>query len=530
MIENHNVLSRESVAARARRPRRIVRFLEKRGPIFIKIGQFLALRPDLIPQEHCDELLQLVDAVPPFPWAAADEILKRELGRPASEVFAHFNRRPIAAGSLAQVHLARLNDGTEVAVKIQRPDLEKAIERDLRRVRIIANLLEKSGSSFIVSPRALADEIEGWLKQEIDFRQELSNMERLYDLSKGAAFQRIPRPYPAYSTRRILTAEYLAGTPVSFLLKELRDHPSGAGREKALRGIVPELYAQRLLIGTLTQIFRHQFFHADLHPGNLMVLPGDVVGFVDFGLCDELAGSLRERQFQFFAAIYSGDQGRIFKSLTEVLIPGEATDLERFRLDYLQEARRLEEADSSQTGNAVDRSPLAQYLTGIMRAARRNQLQVPARVLSMYRVLLTVESLANQLGFTEGLRGVGTEFFEKLQREEMIQRLFDREGAERMLMSVMNLKRDAPGQLQQILAEVSQGNLTVKTDATESLKTARTRNQRTRLLVLAILTVGVSFLLGSQNPGTVFGLSLVWPLSAALIILYLSCFVLWRRL
>ena len=165
-------------------------------------------------------------------------------------------------------------------------------------------------------------------------RSELANMRRLHDLASGGGIQRIPEPYPAFSTARVLTAEYLRGIPVSSVLRALRSVQSGRESSGVMRGVDSELYARRLMLATLTQIFRYQFFHADLHPGNLLVLPGNVVGsFVDFGLCDELAGRpVRKSQFRYFAAVYSGEPGRIFKALTEVLIPGELTDLERFHI------------------------------------------------------------------------------------------------------------------------------------------------------------------------------------------------------
>lgn len=511
-------------------PKKFVQFLERRGPIFIKIGQFLALRPDIIPQEYCDELLKLVDRVPPSPWRAVEEILTQELGRSPAEVFPGFNRRPVAAGSLAQVYMARLKDGTEVAVKVQRPNLEAALRRDLERAKFIARVLEASGKPFIVSPSALVEEVRGWLVREIDFRQELANMERLGELADGSLIQRIPMPYRAYSTTRVLTAEYLRGIPISSVLQELRADRPGRAPGIAVRGFNPKVYAERLLTATLMQIFRYQFFHADLHPGNLLVLPGDVVGFVDFGLCDELAGPVREKQFHYLNAIYSEEQSRIFNALTEILIPSELTDMERFHREFLEEARKLEGQSQTARERKIDQSPFAQYLVGVMRAARRNGLQVPAGVLSMYRALLTVESLANQLGFTEGLREVGKRFFAELQREELVENLSSRENIERVFFSLLNLKRDAPGQLQQILSEVSEGNFTLKTETTESSRTARSRNQRTRLLAVTILSVSVSLLLAQPNWPRFLGISLSWPLFAALVTLYLWAFLLWTKL
>jgi len=199
-------------------------------------------------------------------------------------------------------------------------------------------------------------------------------------------------------------------------------------------------------------------------------------------------------------------------------------------MDFLEETRRWEGQRPAAESGLPGRSPLAQYLIGLMRAARRNHLKVPIRVLSMYRALLTVESLATQLGGTEGLREVGARFFGELQREELVDGFLDRENAERLAVSLLNLKQNAPGQLQQILTDVSQGSLTLKTEVRESPKTNRTQNRRARMLVLAVLSVSVSLLLARPGPASIHGMSLAWPLSIALAVIYLWCFLLMRKL
>ena len=326
-------------------PQRFRQLLERLGPTFIKIGQFLALRPDLVPQAYCDELMRLLDLVPPSPWPAAKQTIEQELGRSPAELFASINERAFAAGSLAQVHRARLQDGTAVAVKILRPNIEAGIARDLKRARRIAAVLEASRASYIVSPREVVAELEQWLSQEIDLRNELDNMSRLFHRTSPNLPQRIPRPFPEYSSRRVLTAEFIRGVPLSEILRALR-----SGRaESVLKGFDRELYAERLLLATLTQMFRYGFFHADPHPGNLLVLPGSVVGFVDFGLCDELEPAIQASQLRYLSAIYSGETERIFRALTEVLTPAEDSDLESFRRDFLAESRKLESGGSTRT-------------------------------------------------------------------------------------------------------------------------------------------------------------------------------------
>lgn len=511
------------------------RRLERLGPTFIKIGQFLALRPDLIPQEYCDELMHLMDRVPPFPWPEASAILQEELGGRPNEIFAYINPRPVAAGSLAQTHAARLADGTEVAVKIQRPDIRAKILRDIGRARRLARVLEVSGTSLIVSPREVVEEFSEWLIQEIDFKHELRNLARLHSLTAGSRFEKIPRPFPTYCTSRVLTAEYLRGVPVIELLLTSRSaRPRGDERIDAL-GVDRNQLAANLIRSTLTQIFRYQFFHADLHPGNLIALPGGVMGFVDFGLCDELDETVRERQIHYVSAFYSGDTNRMFNAVADILIPGEETDMDAFRADFLAETGtlfgrvRAEQPSYDDPLNERGHSPIAQGLIGMLRAARRHGLQVPTRVLSMYKALLTAETVAYQLGTNVDLRSVGQEFFSELWREEVM-RGIEPDNLEATFLSMVSLLRDSPSQLQQLLTELVEGRFELKVNVAEGAKVRRIRNRRVRLLVTSVLSVCVALLLSVPEMPTVFGTSARWLLWAALLLLYVSIFIQWRRL
>jgi len=508
-------------------------FLVQLGPTFIKIGQFLALRPDLVPQRYCDELMKLLDRVPPFPWAEAKAVLVGEFGRDLSSVFAYLNPRPVGAGSLAQTHFARLADGAEVAVKILRPNIRATVLRDLRRARFLVRLLELSGWELISSPREVLQEISDWLMQEIDFTHELSNMTRLYDLSADSPDERVPRPHPDLSTKRVLVAEYMRGLRFTTMLRMQRSGANGQRRLRAL-GIDRERLAENLLFSCLNQIFRYQFFHADLHPGNLIALPGDVIGFVDFGLCDELDAIVRQRQLRYIQAVYTGDIEMMFRSLVDILIPTEQTDLEAFRRDFIRETEKWQrgtehaahEPGKNHAGSV--RTPTGQWMIDVMRTARRHGLRVPPRILSMYRALVTAESVACQLDPGLDLRSVGGRFFDSLQRSEVLRSL-EPDALQAGLLSLFNLVRDSPGQLQQVLSELSDGRFSISVTTTESPRTVRTQNRRTRLLVTAIISVGVALLLARPALPSIAGVSLAWPLGLAEALLYISMIIQWSR-
>jgi ubiquinone biosynthesis protein len=503
------------------------RQLEYLGPTFIKIGQFLALRPDLIPQEYCDELMELFDRVPAFPWAEAQVIVESEFGRNISSIFPYIDPVPIAAGSLAQVHRARLRDATDVAVKIRRPNIEDLVRRDIKRARLLVRFLELSGASPALSPREVLDEVSNWLWQEIDFTRELANLTRLHSLTVEDPNQKTPRPYPEYSTAKILTTEYIQGVPFSDLLVAHRP-VQHAARRNIPEGIDPEKLAENLIFCCLTQIFRYQFFHADLHPGNLIALPGNVIGFVDFGLCDELDPMVRQRQMRYFYATYIDDTEMMYRALIEILIPSDDTDFESFRREFVQETITWQSrrGEGTLTGQ---RSPTGRWMIAVMRAARRHGFRIPPRILSMYRALLTAESVAGRLGPEADMQSVGRRFFASLQWDEVF-RALNPEALPPYLLSLLSLVQKSPGRLDQLLSELAESRFSLNTIGTESPRTERVRNRRARIVVSAVASVGIALLLAKPALPTIAGIAVAWPLVIVLVVVYLLIFIQLRGL
>jgi ubiquinone biosynthesis protein len=539
--------------------------LERLGPTYVKIGQFLALRPDLISRDYSDELMHLLDRMPPFPWEQAKQTIEEDLRCDVREIFAQINPRPVAAGSLAQTHIAQLHDGSEVAVKVQRPGIADRVRRDLSRAKFFARVLQSSGVKLVISPVELLDELSHWMTQELDFENELGNITRLYELTEDSPFERIPRPYAEISGPRVVTSEYLRGIPFSELLTSLRA-PSRAERDRIERlGIDIDSLASALISCVLRQIFVYQFFHADVHPGNLLALPGGRIGFIDFGLCDALDERIRERQLNYLAAAHSQNVDLMFDALLEILVPGDDTDVAAFRRDFAAQTRRwmsqIQPKRRQRTGDEVmridvsavangnaarnghppgdditgedhdgiDESNVAQWMMGTMRTVREHGLQLPPRVLSMYRTMLTVESVATGLGADADIPSVGEHFFTRLRIQEEIRAL----GPDRLqptLSSAFALMRDGPRQVQRILTDLSEGRLAMTMSMDEVPRTARAWRRRTRLVATAILTVALSTLIAAGNLPVIAGVPLATPVGIVLTGLYLSALVQWRRM
>ena len=526
-------------------------WLIRLGPTYVKLGQHLSLRPDLLPQAYCDELMLLYDRVPPFSAAEARAIVTEDLGSPPEVLFAEFGREPFAAGSLAQTHRARLHDGTEVAVKVQRPNVRQQVLRDLGRARMLARGLELAGVSLILTPGQIVDELSEALLQEIDFRHELANLTLLHRLAGDSDVEAIPDPYPEYSGERVITMAYVRGTPVSELLRQSALQGEGAERlpppaaiaDSPDAGTLPtdappvdrNQIASNLILATLHQVFRYRFFHADLHPGNLFAMEDGRVGFVDFGLCDSWDGTMRLRLLRYLSAVYSGEVEQMYQALSEILIPGDRTDMASFRADFFAESRRWTSRmrtsleSRTRTARQDDRSPIASWMIGVMQLARQHGLRVPPMVVSIYRALLVAETVANHLDADADLRSVGREFFEKLRVDEVLHAL-EPKALQPTMLSYLTLARDGPGQLGQVLSELAEGTFTMTVQAAEPPRVARARNRRAQIVTTAVLSVSVAVLLSRPDLPILYGVPLGWPLGGLLVVLYLAVLVQWRRL
>jgi predicted unusual protein kinase regulating ubiquinone biosynthesis (AarF/ABC1/UbiB family) len=266
------------------------------GGLLLKAGQFLSTRTDIVPPAYAERLARLQDRVPPHPYRVVRAVIAEELGAPPEQVFERFWRRPIASASLAQVHRARLPDGRDVAVKVQRPEAFEAVYADLRTLRLAVDALEKLEGDLGL--RALLEELEHTAPDELDFVREAENAERLAAVFADDGGIWIPRAVPELVRRRLVVSEFVPGIKITDL------------RRLARARIDPEQVAERLLHAYAVQILRHRFFHADPHPGNLLVVPAEAgfrLAFVDFGVACEVPETFAAGLFELGTHAYGGD-------------------------------------------------------------------------------------------------------------------------------------------------------------------------------------------------------------------------------
>ncbi len=503
--------------------------LERLGPTFVKLGQFLALRPDLIPAEYGTELLGLLDDAHPMPWEEARALLAESLGRDPDHLFAQIRPQPVGSGSIAQAHRARLHDGREVVIKIRRRGIAERVDRDLRQATRLAALLERAGADLIVSPREAVEEMAIWLRQELDFKRELDNLTRMYANHAKDDGIRIPQPYPDLCGDGVLTCEFLDGIALSRII---RAQQSGDPRRmEPLRelGYERDRLAYRLLDTCLTQIFVYRFFAIDLHPGNLMLLPDGRLGMIDFGLCGELETTMRQRLLRYFGAIVRDDADALYQAAESLLESTDASRPEIFKREFyaatsVWTAKRREPV-AGEDGPAGGQTHI--WLMQIVRAARSAHMHISSDSMALYRALLTAETVTGMLGARVDLRRVGGDFFPALQARELFRPLSPLE-LQGIIGSISELLKRSPERLEHLLGELFAERYTLNVETRASTRDQHLADRHARMISVAIVSVGLAVLLGGASLPVWFGVPLGWPVGIALGACYLWLLKQWR--
>jgi ubiquinone biosynthesis protein len=392
--------ARKRIRAAPRSPRAFRDLLEGLGGAFIKIGQFLSMRSDILPPVYCRELATLYDKVPPFPSSEARAIVERELGRPIDELFEEWDDVPVGAASFGQVHLAKLKGGDDAgqraAVKICRPGSERTIETDGRLAIILSHLVDLMGLLGRIEVVPVLRDAVKWTRKEIQYRQEGKNADHIHELTSWNPRQRIPYVYWDRTTDKVLTMEFLDGISINEIIERFENGDASIDDELAEMACDRVTLARNVWQTFLLQTFVGGVFHGDPHPGNLIVLPENTIGMIDIGLLGRLNEEQKREQGLTLQAVSQENIERLFIAILDILDAPRGLLVTGTYDTFAEEADAwLDACDNA--GAPMAEKTLQRLVASSMLIARQVGLVLNAQTILFYKGLLTVDAVILRL-------------------------------------------------------------------------------------------------------------------------------------
>ena len=479
---------------RLSRAERVRLVFEELGPTYIKLGQVLSTRPDLIPIEFVTELARLQDDVPSFDFSEVERIIQEELHEAPTALFDSIEASPVASASLGQVHLALTRDGEPVAVKVQRPGIRKTIEVDLEIMLHLATLMERHVEEISLHrPVKIVEEFADTLEKELDYTIEAGSMERMGRLFLNDTTVYIPAVYRELTTLRILTMEFVEGIKIS----EVERLEAEGFDKKRITTRGANLY--------LAQFFEHGFFHGDPHPGNIFILPDHVICLLDFGMMGIVDRRTRELFVDLVDSIVQHEETRCTRVLLRLTEWEEEPDIRSLEKDVAEfTGRHLYKPIKE-----IEFGPLLQHM---LELSARHRLRVPPNLFLMMKALATVEGVARMLDPDFNMVTQTTPFIQRIKLERM--------HPQRVADEISHLAADwyeflsrFPQDLIEITRLIRRRKLTFRYESSDMPKMLATYSQISNrisfAIVIAALVIGSALIVISEIPPLFFGISLI---------------------
>lgn len=482
-------------------PVRLRLALIRLGPTFIKLGQVLSLRPDIVPPAVAAELSKLTGQVPPVPYEAAKTVVETDLGRPLAKLFKKFDKEPFAAGSLAQVYRAVLPDNTRVAVKVQRPGVKPLIEKDIRVLGMLARLAEKRLPEWrAYRPLKLVEEFADTIRRELDFGVEAVHAKRFALMFEGDSSVKVAKVFPDYSSTHVMTMELIEGVRL--------DDDAALARAD----IDKRLLARNGVRALLRQVFVEGFFHADPHPGNYFALPGSVFAFIDYGMAGRLSERDRLALASFFVSFINRDSESAISHLLHLADADEAINLPSFEHD-------VDDILHGWYGAKLKEVSLASTFYRVIESGRKHQVYFPTSFAYLAKALFTTEAMGRSLDpdfdFASQLKPYAHDIVKSELSPKRLKQLFTGES-----LTVAYIGRSLPHLAARLLDRLESGEIRVRVNQAEleglqkSINAEANRRLAITVLLVVIIASGISYLVQTSivnlhlSPG-LFGLVLL---------------------
>ena len=470
---------------------RFRQLLAELGPTFVKLGQILSSRPDLLPAHWIEELSVLQDDCPPLPIAEIRREIERGLERPVEALFASLDENPLASASIAQVHRAVTHAGEQVVVKVQRPLARERIEADLSLLHELARLLEAVvEETGVTTPTGVVEEFDRTIHEELDFTHEARNAQIMAEASAGREFIVIPRVHAALSSGTVLTLDYVEGVKASEVTAE-----GGYDLERAARNIIE---------ASFRQLFEDGLFHGDPHPGNILVLPGDRIALLDFGLVGRITHTQQEALVTLMVALALRDPETVARVLSRIGVSESSTPLAALRQDLTGILDRY-------LGLRLGEIRTGTLLRELLDLAVRHHIRIPKQYALLAKAAMTTEGLIRRLHPDLDVLAVGLPY-----AKELLLARFNPGDASgvlmRSLLKIQALTEELPSQLAQILQDLEGGKFRVNV-ASDQLERLGGQVRAVGVMVVlgalaAALTLGGLVVLAARGSVALAGVAL----------------------
>ncbi len=461
--------------------------LEELGLTYLKLGQFLALRFDILPAEICRELNKLFEGVPPMSFDEVCARVESELGSPLHELFSEFKRVPIAAASVAQVHEAYTNDNKKVAVKVQRPGIERLFAADMRILWRLARLIDFTGIAGAFSAQEIADQFATWTKREMDFIMEGHTAERLR--RNAAPYEVVPQIHWELTTKKVLTMEFVEGVSVAKIADMI-----DAGRLTELAALLPNLdlavTGRNIAFAILRQLFLFGFFQGDPHPGNIFIRDDNTIAFVDFGIFGELTDRQRENLAGFFENIALGNIEQAFRYYAKQHTPTVETNLK----EYEREGKAimyLWYQTSMNPYTSPKERHMARFAVKMIEAVRRYRLRTDPNTVLLWRALYALDSSSERLSDYFDMMAQIRAFFME-ERPGPVQRVATMIADRYRTAALFQLGTEAPDRVERVLSDLAHSKLQSQTQINESKALRRQSDKQLKSLTQGVVGIALA--------------------------------------
>lgn len=475
-------------------PERARKVLEELGPTYIKLGQILSVRQDLIPIKYTNEFAKLQDAAPHFDFKEISILINQELGAPIDEIFSEFEHEPIAAASIGQVHRAKLSDGTDVVVKVQRPGIKKVIEADLDIMYSIAGFAEEHiHDAKLYRPIDVVDEFSRSIHAEMDYTQEARNVDRFLKNFKDDKHIYIPKVYRDFSSERVLTLEYIEGTRSSDFerIKEL--------------GFDKNEIATYGAKAFMKQIFECGFFHADMHPGNVIIMDDGKIALIDFGMVGHLSDNVRNALIDGLIATSRGDIDVLVEILRDLDTISEDVNILALKTD-------LEYMLDTYYGRSLKQLDASTMMVETISVLRKHQVKVPASIALLSKGIMTISGFGAIMVPDFNATILAEPYARKLMTKRMRPKSIV-SGAFKDVWNFARMIHKVPTQVTHILDSAEKGNIHLKFEhggldrIVSELDAAS--NRLSFSLIISSLIVGSSLIIQTGMEPLVWGVPLL---------------------